>query len=47
MDNIYLDKSAVGGDVTHFKMLLHEKHLPKLYAMFPKEKEVRYNIAMI
>jgi all-trans-retinol 13,14-reductase len=39
IDNIYLDKSSVGGDITHFKMLLHEKHLPKLYAMFPHDKE--------
>lgn len=39
VDNIFLDKSSAGGDTTHFKMLMHEKHLPKLYAMFPNEKE--------
>ena len=39
VDNIFLDKSSSGGDISHFKMLLHEKHLPKLYAMFPDEKE--------
>ena len=39
VDNIYLDNSNAGEQSTHFKMLLYEEHLPKLYELFPQEKD--------